>query len=257
MNEFETTLHLMMLNHISYDHLSERLGQQNAGNLYNALNKNKNIYVSSLRRILDALGYELVVRKKGKDTGGYVIDNDNTPSPLRFHDMSLNLDAIFGDTKKIPTRKPSLTVGERNLKSEALKKKVNEISFFECDNELRDIWSIESPTPDGKQPHNEYEQEYERYKGEFYKLYNQSLPPVETQTKQSSAPKRKRSTKKKEPLPMPPIIESTGAHGKIITEDSFSQKDMSDSAIRERALAKQDERKKLFSSLITDFQMDD
>ena len=159
MNEFETTLHLMMLNHISYDHLSERLGQQNAGNLYNALNKNKNIYVSSLRRILDALGYELVVRKKGKDTGGYVIDNDNTPSPLRFHDMSLNLDAIFGDTKKIPTRKPSLTVGERNLKSEALKKKVNEISFFECDNELRDIWSIESPTPDGKQPHNEYEQE--------------------------------------------------------------------------------------------------
>lgn len=256
MNEFEIVKHIMMLNHVSYDDLSERLGYKSKSTSYITLD-HKHIYVDTWRKFLDELGYEIVVRKKGKDTGGYVIDNDNTPSPLRFHDMSLNLDAIFGDTKKIPTRKPSLTVGERNLKSEALKKKVNEISFFDCDNELREIWSIESPTPDGKQPHNEYEQEYERYKREFYKLYNQAPLSVEPKAKQSSSPKKRRSTKKKEPLPMPPIIESTGAHGKVITEDSFSQKDMSYPAIRDRAVKKQHEQRSLLLSLTADFKMDD
>lgn len=97
MNEFETTIHIMMLNHISYDDLAKRMGKTNSGNLYNVLNKNKNIYVSSLMKILDNLGYDIVIRKKGKNDGGYVIDNDNTPSPLRFHDMSLNFDKILRD----------------------------------------------------------------------------------------------------------------------------------------------------------------
>jgi hypothetical protein len=255
-NEFEIVKHIMMLDHISYDDLSERLGYKSKSSSYIILD-HKHIYVDTWRKFLDELGYEIVVRKKGKNTGGYVIDNDNTPSPLRFHDMSLNLDAIFGDTKKIPACKQSLSVGERNLKSEALKKKVNSISFFECENELRDIWSIESPTPDGKQSHNEYEQEYERYREELCRLYNQSPPPVETKIKPSSTPKRKRSTKKKEPLPMPPIIESTGAHGKVITEVSVSEKDMSYSAVRERAEKKQHEQRSLLLNLTADFKMDD
>ena len=93
MNEFETTLHIMMENRISYDDLAKRMGQRNGGNLYNTLNKNKNIYVSSLMKILDNLDYEIVVRKKGKTEGGYIFDNGNDPSPLRFQDMSI----MFGE----------------------------------------------------------------------------------------------------------------------------------------------------------------
>lgn len=97
MNEFETTMHIMMLNHITYDDLAKQMGQNNSGNLYNMLNKNKNIYVSSLMKILDNLGYDIVIRKKGKTDGGYIIDDSSIPSSLRFHDMSLNFDKILGD----------------------------------------------------------------------------------------------------------------------------------------------------------------
>lgn len=95
MNAFETTLHIMMLKHITYEDLAKQMGHANGGNLYNTLNKNKNIYVSSLLKILDKLGYDLVIREKGKTDEGFVIDDSYTPSPLRFHDMSLNFDKIL------------------------------------------------------------------------------------------------------------------------------------------------------------------
>lgn len=257
MNEFETVLHIMMMNHVSYDDLSKRLGQTNGGNIYNTLNKNKNIYVSSLKKILDELGYEIVVRKKGKTDGGYVINDDNTPSPLRFHDMSLNLGAILGDTQKIvPNVKPYLTVGERNQKTEALKKRINELTFFECDNELREIWGMKDPTPEGKQPYNEYEQEYEKYKKEFYNLYNQP-PIVEVPVKPVEKHKNYSPRKKKEPIPTPPVIVSTGAKGKIITEDNFVEKDMSHEAMRKRGESKQHEQRDLLLSLTAGFDFDD
>lgn len=150
MNEFEIVNHLMMSNHISYDDLSKKLGQSNSGNLYNTLNKNKNIYVGSLRKILDALGYEVVIREKGNVNGEYIIDDDNIPSPLRFHDMSLNLDSIFGDAPSLPEKIQGLTVGERNLRSEELKQRISELTFSECDRELRQIWGMRDPTPEGK-----------------------------------------------------------------------------------------------------------
>lgn len=96
MNEFEITQHIMMLHHVNYDDLAKRLGHANAGNIYNQLNKNKNIYVSSLRKILDELGYEMVVRRKSNHEEQYVVSDDNLPSPLRFHDMNLNFDKILG-----------------------------------------------------------------------------------------------------------------------------------------------------------------
>ena len=88
MNEFETTIHIMRLNHITYDELAKRTGQS-GGNVYNALNKSKNIYVSSLLKMLDCMGYDIVVRQKGKTDGGYIIDNSYTPSPLRVPDIDM------------------------------------------------------------------------------------------------------------------------------------------------------------------------
>lgn len=96
MNEFEIITHLMMTNNISYNDLSKRLGQQNPGNIYNTVNKNKNIYFSTFRKIMDELGYEIIVRKKTDKGSEYVVNDNIVPSHLRFHDMDLNLEAIFG-----------------------------------------------------------------------------------------------------------------------------------------------------------------
>lgn len=98
MNEFEIITHLMMTNNISYTDLSKGLGQQNPGNIYNTINKNKNIYFSTFRKIMDKLGYEIVVRKKKKTDkdSEYIVNDTFTPSHLRFHDMDLSLEAIFG-----------------------------------------------------------------------------------------------------------------------------------------------------------------
>lgn len=167
MNEFETTLHIMMLNHVSYDDLAKQMGQSNGGNLYNTLNKNKNIYVSSLLKILDSLGYELVVRKQGKTEGGYVIDNDNTPSPLRFHDMSMN----FGVD---PTKKRlNLSRSERLELTEKLRHKMTELTLSECENELYEIWCTTNPVRKKIRAMSEYEEEYFKYLKEFRELYKE------------------------------------------------------------------------------------
>lgn len=244
MNEFETALHIMMINHVSYDDLANRIGQPNGGNLYNALNKNKNIHVKSLVKIMDAMGYEVVVRPKSGNGSEYVIDNDNTPSPLRFHDMSLNLESILWGAPTPPKKKPALTVGERNIRSEGLKKRVGEISFTECDNKLREIWSMKDPLPDGKLPYNEYEQEYERYKKELSKLYSEKINPT---------PKKHKNNIDD----VPPVIISTGAHGKVITEDVFSERDMSAESVMDRAKAEQKAKSNILSALVADLQMDD
>lgn len=248
MNEFETALHIMMINHVSYDDLANRIGQPNGGNLYNALNKNKNIHVKSLLKIMDAMGYEIVVRPKNGKGSEYVIDNDNTPSPLRFHDMSLNLESILSGTPIPPRKKPALTIGERNTRSESLKKRIGEISFAECDNELREIWSMKDPLPDGKLPYNEYEREYERYKKELSKLYSERINPT---------PKKQSVRNKNKIDDVPPVIVSTGAHGKIITEDVFAEKDMSTESVMDRAKAKQKSKSNILSALVADLQMDD
>ena len=164
MNEFETTLHIMMLNHVSYDDLAKQMGQKNGGNLYNALNKNKNIYVSSLLKILDNLGYEMVIREKGKTNGGYVIDNDNTLSPLRFHDMSME----FGvDQSK---QRLNLSRSERIKLTEELHK-VTELTLQECENKLYEIWRTVDPVRRKVHAISEYEGEYLKYKKEFRELY--------------------------------------------------------------------------------------
>ena len=165
MNEFETTWHIMKVNGLSYDELAEKLGQSNPGNLYNALNKNKNIMVSTLRKILDALGYELVIREKGKDRGGYVIDDSDTPSPLRFHGMSMDFGVDVA--KKII----NLPRPERLRLTEELKGKIGVISLAECENRLFDIWCTVNPVHKNIRKINQYDTEYEKYRREFRILY--------------------------------------------------------------------------------------
>lgn len=170
MNEFETTIHLMMLNHVSYEDLANKMGQPNGGNLYKALNKNKNIYVSSLRKILDALGYELIIREKNGGNKEYVIAEDSVQSPLRFRGMNLNLEAVLNGTPRHFHKSGSLTLGERRIQSEKLRKTAREFGFYECDKQLREIWDIKSVSSNGTQPYCEYMPEYEEYKKEFAKL---------------------------------------------------------------------------------------
>lgn len=255
MNEFETVNHLMIMNHISYDDLSKRLGQSNSGNLYNSLNKNKNIYVSSLRKILDVLGYEVVIREKGKTDGGYVIDDDTTPSPLRFHDMSLNLDSIFGDSPSLPKKKPGLTVGERNLRSEELKQRIGDLTFSECDKELRKIWGIRDTTSV-----NQYENEFMKYQNEFAKLYDTTPPVVKSSVvlqKKDKATTKK--AKKKVKIPAVYIPQNTEhAHGKVIIQDKdFKVKDMSEKSWQERAKEQKAKQSNLLAELVAGFQMED
>lgn len=247
MNEFETVKHIMMINHVSYDDLSARLGYKSKSTSYITLD-HKHIYVDTWRRFLEELGYEIVVRPKNGKGSEYVIDNDNTPSPLRFHDMNLNLESILSGTPTLPKKKPALTIGERNLRSEELKKRIGEISFAECDDELREIWSMKDPLPNGKLPYNEHEQEYERYKKELAKLYNEKITPTP----------KKRSAKYHNIVDdVPPVIISTGAHGKIITEDTFVENDISASSVMDRAKAKQKAQSNILAALVADFQMDD
>lgn len=167
MNEFETTLHIMMLNHVSYDDLAKQMGQKNGGNLYNTLNKNKNIYVSSLMKILDNLGYEIVIREKGKTDGGYIIDESDDFSPLRFHDMSMT----FGvDPVK---ERLNLSRTERIKLTEDLKHRIGELTLSECENKLHEIWSTTNPMRKNIKTISEYEGEYLKYKKEFRNLYEE------------------------------------------------------------------------------------
>lgn len=54
------------------------------------------IYVDTWRKFLKELGYEIVVRKKG-ESRGFVVTDDDFPSPLRFRNMNLDLESILGD----------------------------------------------------------------------------------------------------------------------------------------------------------------
>lgn len=170
MNEFETTLHIMMLNHVSYDDLAKQMGQNNSGNLYRTLNKNKNIYVSSLLNILDNLGYELVVREKGKTDGGYVLDNDDVLSPLRFHNMGM----IFGGGQV--AERLNLSRSERIKLTRELKQQIGELTLSECEDRLRDIWSTTNPVHKKIKTISEYEGEYLKYLKEFRDLYREVIP---------------------------------------------------------------------------------
>lgn len=96
MNEFEVVKHIMMMNHIGYDDLSKRLGYKSRSSSHTTLN-GKHIYVDTWRKYLEELGYEIVVRNKLNTEEQYVVKDDNLPSPLRFSDMDLNLEAILKD----------------------------------------------------------------------------------------------------------------------------------------------------------------
>ena len=178
MDEFEIVKHIMMLDHVSYDDLSKRLGYKSKANSYQILNK-KNIYVSTLRKFLDALGYDIIICKKDKTGEGFVVTDDDLPSPLRFRDMGLNLESIF-DSSTVETPKPGLTAEERISRTKALKKNISILTSEECDCELRKIWGIKDPAPKGKQPQNEFQMEYEKYRKEIFDLYEAvaSVPTV-------------------------------------------------------------------------------
>lgn len=168
MNEFEIVKHIMMLDHITYDDLSTRLGYKSKSSSYITLN-NKHIYVDTLRKFLSELGYELVVRKKGKTDGGYIIDDSDTPSPLRFHGMSMQ----FGTE---PVRKsPYRSRAERLRLSEELKHQTRELTLTECENKLFDIWSTLKLGRNRKKEReiSEYECEYLRYKKEIEEIYKE------------------------------------------------------------------------------------
>ena len=95
MNECEIVKHIMMLNDITYDDLSVRLGYKSKSSAYKTLN-GLHMYVDTFGRYLKELGYELVVRKSDSDNKEeYVVTDDIYPSPLRFHDMELELDKIL------------------------------------------------------------------------------------------------------------------------------------------------------------------
>lgn len=245
MNEFEIVKHIMMVDHVSYDELSARLGYKSKSSSYITLS-NKHIYVDTLRKFLEELGYDLIIRKKGKTDGGYVIDDDNAPSPLRFHDMSMN----FGIEPE--KRRLNLSRSERIKQTEELKKRVHELTPFECEEELREIWSTINPVRRKMSAVNEYEGEYINYRKEFRNLYNEELP-VYIPPKQ---PKRKRKIKLTETqVSVEPVTK--GAKGKIITEDKFVEKDMSVGSVMDRAKAKQKTQSNMLAALVADFQMDD
>ncbi len=167
MTEFEIVKHIMMVNSITYDSLSERLGYKSKSTSYTTLN-GKHIYTDTLRKYLEELGYELVIRKKDGNGQEYIVSDDCLPSPLRFHDMSLDLDAVIEGKPRSHTNQYSqLTVGERNALSEALKYKLQELTFEDCDQELRKIWSIDTST-DKK---NKYDAEYNKYRKQFAEIY--------------------------------------------------------------------------------------
>lgn len=170
MNEFETTLHIMMLNHVSYDDLAKQMGQNNSGNLYRTLNKNKNIYVSSLLNILDNLGYELVVREKGKNDGGYILDSSDVLSPLRFHDMGM----IFGGNQVV--ERLNLSRSERIKLTKELKQQIGKLTLPEIEDKLCDIWSTTNSGRKKIKTISEYEGEYLKYLKEFRDLYREVIP---------------------------------------------------------------------------------
>lgn len=93
MDEFEIIKHIMMLNDITYDDLSDRMGYKSKSSAYKTLN-GSHMYVDTFGRYLRELGYELVVRKSDSKEE-YIVTEDSYPSPLRFHDMELGLDRIL------------------------------------------------------------------------------------------------------------------------------------------------------------------
>ena len=93
MNEFETIIHIMKQDNLTYDDLSERTGK-NTSNIYKTLNKQKNMTVKTFRELANDLGYDLQLVSRENKTS-YTIDDSGNPSPLRFTDMSLNFDQIL------------------------------------------------------------------------------------------------------------------------------------------------------------------
>lgn len=223
MDEFEIVKHIMMLDHISYDDLSKRMGYKSKANSYQRLT-GKHIYVDTWRKFLEELGYEITVRRKDGTGQEYVIRDDSVSSPLRFHDMSPNTESIFRKKSQKREKVPGLTIGERNARSEDLKKRVSLITKDECDAALREIWGIKDPVPNKRKPLNEYMSEYERYRDELFALY--STNPV-----------------------------SERAHGEVITEDVV--KDMSWQAMEDRRKERDRARRSVLIRLTSDFHMDE
>lgn len=95
MNEFEVIKHIMLLQSVSYDDLSRRLGYKCKSTSYRTLS-NKHIWVDTWRKYLGELGYEVVVRKKNDESESYVVTDDGLPSPLHY-DMSLDFDKILSE----------------------------------------------------------------------------------------------------------------------------------------------------------------
>ncbi len=93
MNEFEVIKHMMLQGEVGYDELSSRLGYASRSTSHHVLHR-KRIYFDTWRRCVEALGYEVVVKKRG-GRDSYVVSDDILPSPLRFTDFDLNLDRIL------------------------------------------------------------------------------------------------------------------------------------------------------------------
>lgn len=91
MNALETVRHIMLLNNVSFEDLAEQTGYKTSAGVRNRLN-GKDIMFGTWQKLLDGLGFEVVVRKGDEE---FVVSNDDTPSPLRF-DMPLNFDKILG-----------------------------------------------------------------------------------------------------------------------------------------------------------------
>lgn len=161
MNEYEIIKHVMMLNNVTYDGLSDRLGYKSKSTSFNTLNGN-HIRFDTWKNYLNELGYDIVVRKRESPNEEYVVDDDIAPSPLRFQGMDLNLGVIFGEVPPVPKKRPVPTFAERTRYCRELKDKIQELTFAECCEELRKIW---------KHNGNAYSDEYEKNVKEFAVLY--------------------------------------------------------------------------------------
>lgn len=173
MNEFETVVHLMALSHVTYKELSKRMGSSNEGNLYNSLNKSKNIYVKSLLKILDAMEYDLVIRSRDGSNAEYIIRDDQEVSPLRFRGMNIDLEKMFKQKSGRSSTNVIYTRGEAIAATQSLKKRTGELTFYECDKELRKIWNIKEHIRGKRKPENEFLEDYQNYLQEFVEIYKE------------------------------------------------------------------------------------
>lgn len=96
MTEQEVVRHVMLSKKAMLRDVAEAVGYSNVSSVSKAL-AGRNMFVSTWRKLLGALGQEIVVRDRS--TGEeIVIDSDHMPSPLRF-DMDLGFDKMLGDVE--------------------------------------------------------------------------------------------------------------------------------------------------------------